>query len=711
MKKSSIINYAHCLLMIILLSVCQTSFSSPELLFTDAANQIQATNLLQVPFGQSLVLNNITLDGESTPIDLKLERFEVFAPDTRIVVRDAQGHEKIVPHPVKAYFRGKIAGISESLVVLSANSTDAIRGLVQQEKKLWIVAGGIEAGGPTLGLATREIWQSGALAGLPKFNCGVEGHTKELTPPTLSKSLRLITQAAAPLPAGQFYEVKVAIETDGEFYSLFGDTNAATNYIGDLFAYASTIYYQEASAKLIVSHVSLWSGGPASDPWNHTSTNQGLSDFQSYWNTNNTTINRTLAHFLSGRNLGGGIAYVDVLCNGTHGYGYSAGLDGQFQISNPQPVWDIIVVAHEIGHNFGSDHTHCYMGIGGNSNPVDACYAAQSACWNGTTSLPGVNSLTGGSPGSGNGTIMSYCHLLSGGMANISLTLGQSHPYGIAADRVSTLIAANVANAATNNPSCITIGTDSSSYLATVTKTGTGSGGVISISPPGIACGATCSASFGSGVVLTLTAAADPGSTFTGWSGDCSGASDCTVTMSADRNVTATFDANTSTSYTLTTATTGTGAGTVTSNPSGINCGADCTESYTDGQTVTLTATPNAGSTFTGWSGACSGTGACTVTMSADRNVTASFTLASVVTQTLKVGKTGTGQGSVTSSDGAINCGTLCQAGYPANTTVTLTATPAPGSSFLMWRNSCIGTNPTTTVKMSTGRYCVAIFR
>jgi hypothetical protein len=59
----------------------------------------------------------------------------------------------------------------------------------------------------------------------------------------------------------------------------------------------------------------------------------------------------------------------------------------------------------------------------------------------------------------------------------------------------------------------------------------------------------------------------------------------------------------------------GTGTGTVTSSPSGIACGGDCTESVTPGTQLTLTATPAAGSTFAGWSGACTGTAACTVTV------------------------------------------------------------------------------------------------
>lgn len=81
--------------------------------------------------------------------------------------------------------------------------------------------------------------------------------------------------------------------------------------------------------------------------------------------------------------------------------------------------------------------------------------------------------------------------------------------------------------------------------------------------------------------------------------------------------------------YKLDVSISGTGSGTVTSNPPGINCsgsGTDCTENYQSGE-VTLTAAPNTGSNFTGWSGACTGTGSCIVTMSANRSVTANFDL------------------------------------------------------------------------------------
>jgi hypothetical protein len=76
---------------------------------------------------------------------------------------------------------------------------------------------------------------------------------------------------------------------------------------------------------------------------------------------------------------------------------------------------------------------------------------------------------------------------------------------------------------------------------------------------------------------------------------------------------------------TLTVTKAGTGTGTVTSSPAGISCGSDCSESYASGTSVTLAAAPSAGSTFAGWSGACTGTGSCAVTMSAARSVTATF--------------------------------------------------------------------------------------
>jgi hypothetical protein len=122
---------------------------------------------------------------------------------------------------------------------------------------------------------------------------------------------------------------------------------------------------------------------------------------------------------------------------------------------------------------------------------------------------------------------------------------------------------------------------------------------------------------------VTLTAAAASGSTFAGWSGACTGTGTCTVSMTAARSVTATFNGSATVSLAVTKA--GTGAGTVTSSPAGIACGSTCSANFANGASVTLTAAAASGSTFAGWSGGCSGTGSCVLAMTAARNVTATF--------------------------------------------------------------------------------------
>jgi len=169
-------------------------------------------------------------------------------------------------------------------------------------------------------------------------------------------------------------------------------------------------------------------------------------------------------------------------------------------------------------------------------------------------------------------------------------------------------------------------------YALTVSRNGTGAGTVTS-SPAGIDCGGDCSESFGSGTQVTLIATAAGGSAFAGWSGACTGNGSCLVTMSAARSVTATFDLLPS--YLLTVSKNGAGSGTVSSSPAGIDCGGDCSESYTSGTPVVLTAVAAALSAFTGWTGACTGTGSCQVTMDAARNVGAGFADVSACTTTV----------------------------------------------------------------------------
>jgi outer membrane protein assembly factor BamB len=160
-------------------------------------------------------------------------------------------------------------------------------------------------------------------------------------------------------------------------------------------------------------------------------------------------------------------------------------------------------------------------------------------------------------------------------------------------------------------------------YALTVTRSGSGTGSVSS-DPAGISCGATCSAPFASGLTVTLSATPAGSSLFTGWSGEgCSGTGDCQVVMSKARNVTATFTLKT---VDLSVGNSGSGDGTVVSSPAGIDCGAACDAGFPYGTTVLLAAAADPGSVFAGWSGeGCGGIGACQVTMTQARAVTATF--------------------------------------------------------------------------------------
>lgn len=189
-------------------------------------------------------------------------------------------------------------------------------------------------------------------------------------------------------------------------------------------------------------------------------------------------------------------------------------------------------------------------------------------------------------------------------------------------------------------------------YTLSTYRSGWGSG-TISSTPSGINCGSSCWASYIPGTNVTLTATADTGFIFAGWSGDgCSGTGQCTVNMDTHKSVFATFDPFT---YLLSISTAGTGSGVVMMNPF-----PPFSMSYYPGTSVTLTASPVYGSTFIGWSGDCSGTGQCTVTMDAPKSVTATFSLNTYVVTLPPI------------ANGTISCDPIT-VNYGSNTTCIIT--------------------------------------
>jgi len=234
----------------------------------------------------------------------------------------------------------------------------------------------------------------------------------------------------------------------------------------------------------------------------------------------------------------------------------------------------------------------------------------------------------------------------------------------------------------------------------TLTIAGTGS---VSSSPAGVACSVSCVTNATTGAAYVLTATPGTGQVFTGWSGaaGCTGTGTCSVTMDAAKAVSATFALAPQTlSLTIV------GTGSVASSPAGIACAASCAPSLTANGTYVLTATPGTNQVFVGWSGACSGTGTCSVTMDSAKDVSASFAM-STKALTLTIA----GTGSVSSSPTGVACSVSCVTTAATGSAYVLTATPGTGQVFSGWSGAagCTGTG-TCSVTLDAAKAVTATF-
>jgi hypothetical protein len=427
--------------------------------------------------GDHLRVTEIELPATSEVVALDVQRFDVFAPDAEIVVHGASGTVKL-PAPKNAYFRGAVAGEAGSRVFLEVLASGETRGIVTRAGDDSYLIDSAEAASTTGRLQAVRADSALLKAGRDPWQCAQDQLPPSPQPKagwdllagTAPNAPDAATVAAAATTASDpqalpLYAARVAVETDFEFYSKFNNVANATNYVGNLLGYSSTIYSNEINTALVVQSVSLWT--TSADPWTQTSTLCGLMEFGRYWNLNRTTVSRTIAHFMSGKSLGGGIAWVGVLCSSGFGasascpgvptdaawgggYGFTASISGTFNINNPTVMWDIMAVSHEIGHNFNSPHSHCYGNFGGNPSPIDQCYGSDTStgCYVGAASLPGP-------AGAGSGTIMSYCHLVRSSYSDISLDFGTGHPYGVAPGREAARMSSFVASTAAGNPACL----------------------------------------------------------------------------------------------------------------------------------------------------------------------------------------------------------------------------------------------------------------
>lgn len=336
----------------------------------------------------------VTLTGFPMPggrsVDLRLEPFEVLTPEARVVLATAEGEVEI-GRPDVSLLHGEVVGEPGSRVFLSLSSFGAC-GLIQSANSTVVLSdGGFRSGLPLVVADLADFPEPPEFA--KGWECGVG--PEHINP--LGLDLAAIAGGEGPR-SNPCRIARVAIEGDYEYTAwLFGgDAEASAAYSVTLLGAVGEIYTRDLNVRLLVPFIRLWE--VENDPYD----GDKLGQFRNEWNANMGHVDRELAHLLSG-NYGGGVAWVSVVCHNSYGYGLS-GVAGSF----PYPLrdhdggnWDLFVVAHEIGHNFGTLHTH-----DGYDPHIDDCGNGDcSQAWG--------------------GTIMSYCHTCAGGMTNIVLAF---HP-------------------------------------------------------------------------------------------------------------------------------------------------------------------------------------------------------------------------------------------------------------------------------------------
>lgn len=417
--------------------------------------------------GQKLIVDGLLLEKERGTSTLELQRIDVWRPDAVVMV-----DQRRVPVPATAYFRGTIDGDAGSSVLLSVREKGGVTGMVFRGKDAWAI-------GKAKGQSALRSKKSDPDALKKPFECGLDDLPASLRLGDLSVDAAL-AESPSTVP-DKPYDATIAIETDFEYYNLGAfaadvnetRTEKALNYMGDLIGYADLVYSREIDTDMFIGFSRLWTGGAATDPWTigacgtePCGTDDALYQFRDYWNANMSATKRTVAHMLSGKGLGGGIAYIGVLCNnygspgGSSDYGLSASLGGSFNWDGNQThdpasvVWDIMVVEHEIGHNFNSPHTHDYCNIGGSTQPIDNCYDGCQVVEPNVLPSCTADPITAYHSGGGKGTIMSYCHLLSGSYGNMAMTFGEGHPCGTLPGRQADRMSAFVVSRSGTYPTC-----------------------------------------------------------------------------------------------------------------------------------------------------------------------------------------------------------------------------------------------------------------
>jgi hypothetical protein len=347
-------------------------------------------------------------------VDLDLQRFDILTPDARLVVADGD-REVDVERPDMLLLRGAVVGAPGSSVFLSL-SPHGGNGYILLHGQTWIMStpprAGLHALPGTTAVYNLSTLPEGAIQWFD-FVCSADELEQNARQLMHGAAVRAMSRSLAARPHGAgerpgdssgglpCRRVRIAIDSDWEYTrDVFGgDTQASQAYALTLMAAVGEIFRRDVNTRLEVPFVRVWAS--SAPPYPASPVDGRLSQLSSHWLSSMGHVQRNAVHLLSGLRRGtGGIAFMSSLCG--NGYAVSGYINGFFptplQVSHMQN-WDVSVVAHELGHNFGAPHTHSV------TPPIDNC--ALGECHNAHL-----------------GTIMSYCHTcLPGRWSNQNLDL------------------------------------------------------------------------------------------------------------------------------------------------------------------------------------------------------------------------------------------------------------------------------------------------
>lgn len=333
--------------------------------------------------------------GESA--NFRLTPMPIFAKDATIqVVKDDGTTETVAPPDVRTWYGEDLENPDRALFV-AASPDGEVRGMItgDVQTSVTVISRDISAGSETYRLERNVI--------PARDFC----NTTELSP-ELRESLQQKADAAIATRAGRnnvTYDIELMIDVGNVLYTKFNlDASATLDYITELFGAVNVIYMRDLNVHFSVMHTTLWE---KPDPFSaqpaigSISTMSQLAQYRNYITTYRNNVPYDLAHFLDGIPLGGR-AYLDIM--------QIYRRDVRSGVSNVDAIgafptdgswyWDTNVVAHELGHNLGSPHSHCYK------PPIDCC---EDECIECGIEKPSM------------GTIMSYCHLQMGNGGGINM--------------------------------------------------------------------------------------------------------------------------------------------------------------------------------------------------------------------------------------------------------------------------------------------------